>query len=116
MTAAEVQYLVHAQIGGEWERSNLHNVNLRQCLVEPPQLMTFLDAFDEKPVKAWLVLHEDPKHQLGYAVVYDEGSGDFGLAQFAKGYEPCLIGTYGDFFKTLEACEAPLTRSCCGRP
>ena len=65
--------------------------------------MTFLDASDEKPVDAWLVLHEDPKKEFGYAVVYDERSGEFGLAQFAEGYEPCLIGIYGDFFTTLEA-------------
>jgi len=94
---------MRAQIGGAWGRSNLHNVNLRECLVEPPRLMTFLDVSDEKPVDAWLVLHVDPKQQLAWAVVYDERSGHFGLAQFAKGYEPCLIGIYGDFFKTLEA-------------
>jgi hypothetical protein len=103
MTAADVRELVHGQIGNNWDRSNLHKVNLQRCLVEPPRRMTFLDASDEKPVDAWLVLHEDPKSELGYAVVYDEESGEFGLAQFATGYEPCLIGIYGDFFTTLEA-------------
>ena len=54
-------------------------------------------------MEAWLVLLENPKQQLGYAVVYDERSGQFGLAQFAAGYEPCLIVIYGDFFAALEA-------------
>ena len=107
MKAAEVRDLVHAQIGGEWGRSNLHNVSLRECLVEPPRLMTFLDASDEKPTDAWLVLHEDPKQLLGYGVVYDERSGQFGLAQFANGYEPCLIGIYGDFLPPWRQCEVP---------
>jgi len=103
MTAADVRDLVHGQIGNGWDRTNLHNVDLRTALVEPPKRMTFLRASDEKPMEAWLVLHEDPKLKLGYAVVYDEVSGEFGLAQFAKGYEPCLVGIYGDFFTTLEA-------------
>lgn len=103
MTNAEVRELVHAQIAGRWDRSNLHNVSLRECLIEPPRLVTFSDAATDKPVNAWLVLHADPKQQLGYAVVYDERSGKFGLAQFAEGYAPCLIGIYGDFFTALEA-------------
>ncbi len=103
MTAADVRDLVHGQIGNDWDRSNLHNVDLKVALVTPPQRMTFLRAADAEPMEAWLVLHEDPKLKLGYAVVYDEASGEFGLAQFAEGYEPCLIGIYGDFFTTLGA-------------
>lgn len=103
MTAEQVEHLVHQQIGGQWNRSNLHHVILRECLVQPPRQMTFVDVASGKPVEAWLVLHTDPKQRLGYAVVYDELAGRFGLAQFAEGYEPCLIDLHGDLFTALEA-------------
>ena len=48
------------QIGNNWDRSNLHNVDLKTALVEPPQRMTFLSASDETAVEAWVVLHKDP--------------------------------------------------------
>ena len=102
MTSAEITNLLDAQIGDQWHRTNLHGVDLRKCIV-PPERKSVLDAAGEKSCEAWLVLLEHPDKKLGYAVVYDETSGDFGLAQFAEGYEPCLFGLYGDFFKALEA-------------
>ena len=103
MTPLEVHELVHAQIADQWHRSNLHHVDLRRCLVEPPRLMTFIDPSSETPCAAWLVFHEDPESERGYGVVFDESSGECGLAQFAEGYEPCLFGIYGDFFAAFEA-------------
>jgi hypothetical protein len=103
MTAAEVRDLVHAQVAGQWNRTNHHKVSLRECLLEPPRLVSMVEVTTESDVEVWLVLLENPKASLGYAVVYDERSGQFGLAQFTAGYEPCLIGIYGDFFDALEA-------------
>ena len=102
MTSKEVAALVEMQIGGDWNRTNLHDVDLRTCLTTP-QKLTFLWAGDEEPIDAWLVLREDPQGGDGFAVVFDEGSGQFGLAQFAIGYEPCLLGLYGNFFEALKA-------------
>jgi hypothetical protein len=76
-------------------------VSLRECLV-PPEFIRFVDVRTELPFDAWLILRECPSGN-GYAVVYDECSGNFSLAQFADGYDPCLIGLYGDCFTTLEA-------------
>ncbi len=90
MTSKEVASLVETQLGGEWDRTNLHGIDLRTCLTTP-QKPTFFWAGDEEPIDAWLVLREDPQGGDGYAVVFDEGSEQFGLAQFAKGYEPCLL-------------------------
>ena len=102
MLKADISSIVLAQIGEQWHRANLHGVNLKACLVEP-ELIEFTTVRDEKLTKAWLVLCEHPNKQNGYAVVFDEATGTFGLAQFAEGYDPCLLGLYGDFFSTLEA-------------
>jgi hypothetical protein len=44
-----------------------------------------------------------PETRLGYGIGYDEESGQFGLLQFTKEYEPFLIGLYGGFFAALDA-------------
>jgi hypothetical protein len=101
MTSAEVKAVVLSEIGDQWQRTNLHHVSLRECLVEP-EYVKFIDVRTEQPLHAWLFLRECPPDNA-YGIVYDEYSGSFGLAQFADAYEPCLIGLYGDFFTTLEA-------------
>ena len=101
MMAAQVKTIVLSKIGDQWHRTNLHHVNLRECLVEP-EYVKFIDVSTEQPVHAWLVLRECPFGNA-YGILYDECSASFGLAQFAEGYEPCLIGLYGDFFAALEA-------------
>lgn len=102
MTPEEVSSLVKTQIGVDWSHSNAGGVDLRECLVTPHKF-TFISAIDDKPAEAWVVLLEHPHRGDGYAVVFDELSGEFGLAQFAEGYEPSLLGWYGDFFEALEA-------------
>lgn len=102
MTAAEVSALVESERNGQWDRSNLHGIVLRECVVSP-QMIAFRDVSNEKNVCAWVVLHECPPSGPGYAVVYEESSGKIGLAQFTQDYQPCMIGLYGDFFSTLEA-------------
>ena len=102
MTPEEVSSQVQTQIGADWDRTNAHGVDLRRCLVKP-QKLTLISAIDDKPAEAWVVLRENPHGGDGYAVVFDEISGEFGLAQFAEGYEPCLLGWYGNFFEALDA-------------
>jgi len=102
MTSDQVRQLVEAAIGDQWQRSNLHRVDLRTCLIAPRKL-TFVTAKDEREVEAWLVLLENPKGTLGFGVAYDEQTRRFGLIQLAKGYEPCLLGLYGGFFDALDA-------------
>jgi len=65
--------------------------------------MKFTGLPDEKSVEGWIVLLEHPGEFNGYAVVYDEAAGKFGLAQIAEGYDRCLFGLYGDFFSALDA-------------
>ena len=102
LTSDQVRQLVEAAIGDQWQRSNLHRVDLRTCLIAPRKL-TFVTAKDEREVEAWLVLLENPKGTLGYGVAYDEQTQRFGLVQLAKGYEPCVLGLYGGFYDALDA-------------
>ncbi len=101
MTSSDVRKLVEGQVGDRWDRTNLHGVQLRHCIVEP-KFMTFVDV-SGKSLNAWLVLLENPETRIGYGIAYEETAAEFGLVQFAVGYEPCLLGLYGDFFSTLEA-------------
>ncbi len=102
MTASDIRSTVLAAIGSQWDRTNLHGVSLRTCLVDPVP-MKFISASGDQEVMGWLVLLEHPDQKNGYAVVYDEPSGQFGLAQILEGYDPCLFGLYGDFFSALDA-------------
>jgi hypothetical protein len=102
MTAEEVRARVEREIGNQWNRTNLHHVDLRSSLVHPKQL-SFVWVDGSRSQNLWLVLREHLGTELGYAVVYDEEGDKFGLAQFADGYEPCCLGIYGDFFTALEA-------------
>ena len=103
MTSEEVRALVHSQIGEQRARRNLHGCDLRECLVDPPEKLVLVKATDETDTEGWLVLREDPAGGPGYAIIYHEESGEFGLTQFAEGYAPCLLGLYGQFFDAFEA-------------
>lgn len=103
VTPAEVRALVHDQIGGQWDRRNLHGCDLRECLVEPPERLALVRADDETDTEGWLVLQEDPGGGPGYAVVYHEASAGFGLVQFAEGYAPCILGLHRTFFEAFDA-------------
>ena len=103
MSPEEVRALVRSQIGDPWDRRNLHGCDLRECLVDPPEKLSLVKATDETDTEGWLVLREDPGGGPGYAVVYHEESGEFGLTQFAEGWAPCLLGLYGHFFDAFDA-------------
>jgi hypothetical protein len=94
MTSNEVRDIVLAEIGDQWDRSNLHGVVLRRCLITPEKVHG-VDVEGENGVDVWLVLVENPEERLGYGVVYDGKTAQFGLMQFAEGYSPCLLGLYG---------------------
>ncbi|MDA1195099.1 MAG: hypothetical protein O2894_07930 [Planctomycetota bacterium] len=106
MTPADVATLIDRQIAAGWDpdspRQNPHGVELKRCLVVPPERRTFLDSFNSnQPIDLWLVLREDPDSKDGYEVVFCEEEGEFGLA-VPDGNKPgTLIGIYGSFPETL---------------
>ena len=103
VNANELRKQIEAEIGNDWSRTNLHNVDLRASLLSEPRKIKVVDAGTEKDVEVWLVLEESPGTNAGYGVVYSEEDAAFGLVQFAKGYEPCLFGIYGSFINTFDA-------------
>jgi len=100
MTSEQVRQKVEHAIAGQWDRSNLHGVDLRRALVAPQQI-DFTWADGSPAPQLWLVLREHPGD--GYVVVYDEGSDQFGLAELRDSYAPYCFGLYGDFFAAFEA-------------
>jgi hypothetical protein len=102
MTSQQVRALVEQSIQGQWDRSNLHHVDLRRSLIRP-KLLNFVWVDGSHSKMLWLVLTEHPGVESGYAVVYDEESDTFGLAEFTEGYEPCCFGLYGDFLTAFDA-------------
>jgi hypothetical protein len=103
MTSSEVKNRIEQEIGGEWEHSNAHGVDLRTCLVHPER-QRFLDCTDEdRAVDLWLVLEEDPKTRGGYKIVFDEDNAMCGLAIADQNGRAVFLGYYGDFITTLDA-------------
>ncbi len=102
MTPQQVRELVEQQISGQWDRSNLHGVDLRTCLLDP-QLTKCIDAGTGQPVDLWVVLSEAPGNTSCYGVAYDERSKVFGLVEFNPDLPPVLVGMYGGFLETMEA-------------
>jgi hypothetical protein len=108
MSPAEVKRKVLDAIGNDWSRSNLHGVDLRKCLLSLPIRKTFRNSWFDPRVREsdanrlnqerWLILEERPVEKDGYAIVYEEGTDQFGLASGET-----LIAFYGSFIETLNA-------------
>ena len=102
MTSKQVHALVVAQIGDQWDHTNLHGVDLRRCILWPESI-TAMDVRGASECEVWLVLLEIPQTRLGYGIVYDEKTRQFGLVQFTENYVPFMIGLYGGFLDAFEA-------------
>lgn len=110
MTVNEVSELVRDQIAGQWAVTNAHSLNLRRCLVTPTLVRVIERTVrngrvQDRVQEMWLVLEERPVERNGYKIVFDEGTGMFGLASegFAEDPYPVLCGLYGDFLTTFAA-------------
>jgi hypothetical protein len=106
MTSDQVRQIVEAEIGADWDRTNLHGCDLRRCLVEP-RLVTFADSANQDLVELWLVLEEDPDACDGYKIIYDPEENAFGLAYGSYETGPDFIALYGDFLTTYYGMWAP---------
>jgi len=102
MEASTVSEIVEREIADDWSRSNAHGVDLKKCLIQPPEKSFYLDSFTKQPVELWLVLDEIPGTQDGYTIVYGEERKMFGLAIKSVEGEQTFLGYYGTFLETLE--------------
>jgi hypothetical protein len=104
MTSDDVRQIMEREIGKEWSRTNAHGCDLRHCLVNP-QMREFENC--GRPgaggkIGLWLILEENPGARDGYQIVFEESSGEFGLA--CPGFDgPIFLGRYGSFLCAFEA-------------
>jgi hypothetical protein len=104
MTADDVERLVHAELGDQWDRWTPHALDLRRCVVRPPRLEFYLSQMPDGEVtlRLWLVVEECPDTHDGYEVFYDEAQSTFGLAVVDPEGGRCYLGGYGTLWRTLE--------------
>jgi hypothetical protein len=108
MTPESVRDIIDKEINGDWSVSNLHGVDLQECLLKRPLLRSFKNSwYDERlpeaasnarTIQLWLVLAEDPSADTGYSIIYDPEKSLFGLSS-----DGVFIGYYGTFLQTLSA-------------
>jgi hypothetical protein len=98
MIADEVKALVDADIRRNWPPvMNWHGIELERCLLLQPELRTYRNSFPrDELVQLWLVLQEERGDESSYQVVFDEDSGEFGLATGGT-----FLGLYGTFVETV---------------
>lgn len=104
MTSAQVTQVIENQVGGADTKANVYGFNLQRCLVTPPIFKTFKDGSREgQLIDLWLNFEEDPDTKAGYKIVFDEGTGRFGLAaDDSRTSESIFLGYHGSFLETLK--------------
>ncbi len=108
MSPEALRRKVEDEIGGNWERSNRHQIDLKECLLPRPIQKVYENSLyrpdeTEDPdntrlLLLWLVLKEHPSDDSKYSIVYNEKTKTFGLA-----VGKTLIAFYGNFIDTLAA-------------
>jgi len=99
MTSDEVEIIIKSEIGDKLDITNLHGINLTECLVKPVR-QKYISAFDNSQTfDLWTVLIES---EDGYRIFYDEAENTFGLATKSHNNELMYLGNYGTFLETLE--------------
>ena len=99
MTSEEVEKLLKTEVGNNLDTSNLHGINLTECLIKPVR-QKYISAFDNSQTfNLWTVLIES---EDGYRIFYDEDENTFGLATKSQNDQLIYLGNYGTFLETLE--------------
>jgi hypothetical protein len=112
MSPEALRKKIEEELGGNWERSNPHQIDLKQCLLQRPIQKVYENSLhrpdlpddpdNTRLLLLWLVLKEDPIDDGKYAIVYNERAKIFGLA-----VGKTLIAFYGSFIDTLAAMQHP---------
>jgi len=99
MTSEEVEKLLKTEVRNNLDTSNLHGINLTECLIKPVR-QKYISAFDNSQTfNLWTVLIES---EDGYRIFYDEDENTFGLATKSQNDQLIYLGNYGTFLETLE--------------
>jgi len=109
MNTKQIQDLLLLQIDNTWKRTNAHGVNLEKSLVPPQRITIFEQTVSngkviEKPVDVWLLLKEEPSHDIGYRIVAKPDGNMFGLVHEDLNAEPkwFFCGWYKDFMTAFK--------------
>ena len=98
MTSEDIEKLIRSEIGDKMNTSNLHGINLAECLIKPVK-QKYISALDNsKTFDLWTVLIES---EDGYRIFYDEDENEFGLANSSLNDDLVHLGYYGTFLETL---------------
>ncbi|MBM2813888.1 MAG: hypothetical protein HW421_650 [Ignavibacteria bacterium] len=107
MTQIEIQNKIYDEINGNWNITNLHGVNLKNCLITPIK-QKYYSIDKEQEVELWTVLEESQDHN-GYKIFYDEVEDCYGLGNLynldknqSNNFVLTSLGLYGTFLETLE--------------
>lgn len=102
MTSNELSTLIAGDLAANRSELIWHGRAIDQCLLEPAKVTCLNSHADNQPEQYWLVFEEGPNAGAGYKVVYEEESGEFGLAVTGE-TEPVVVGIYGGFVETLNS-------------
>lgn len=104
MTAAEVERLVLAEVGEQWDRATSHGLDLRTSIVRPPRLETYTARTPdgEHAYEVWLVAEEVRDGAQGYQIFYDPEEQLFGLGTIDREGKRHYLGLYGSLWDALE--------------
>jgi hypothetical protein len=98
MTSEDIEKLIKSEVGDKLDTSNLHGINLTECLVKPVR-QKYINALDNSQTfNLWTVLIES---EDGYRIFYDEDENTFGLATKSLNDDLMYLGNYGTFLETL---------------
>ena len=102
MNEKEVKEIISRQIEAAKRSATLNGIDLDKHLVQPTK-KRYRDCADlGNTIELWLVFQESPEGD-GFKIVFDEQSGQFGLATSGKYELDTLIGLHGTFLDTLNA-------------
>lgn len=100
MKPKEILKMIEKGINGDWSITNLHDCDLRKCLVRPRKRnLQYADEIKEY----WIVLEEDPINFEGFKIFFDEENNRFGLAGYGSQFDyVCNFhDTFLDAFKSM---------------
>lgn len=94
MDSSTIKSIVEDELARGDSFTSSHGItpsNLRSLLVEPFPVRTDPDDLETQPRDMWVVLQEKPTPTVGFVVVYDPATRDWGVAEHAGDGDYTLV-------------------------
>jgi hypothetical protein len=100
MMPKEISQIIEKEINSDWSTTNLHNCDLRKCLVRPRKRKL---EYSGGVKEFWIVLEENPETLEGYKIFFDEEINKFRPADHSEpfGYVCNSRDTFLAAFKSM---------------